>query len=195
MAPQYRIVIRTATGVKVADVSDFLSLAYTKQVNAPGLCQFTLNGNHVAVSLLALDGQVEVYRRDQAQGIAWYADFYGLYRGTEQTSKGGLDQFTAFCPGQMSFLSWRHILYAAGTVSRSEFAAVPAETIMKTLVNYNACALATTGNSRKRNGAITGLSVAADAAGGSTVSWSCAWTICLISCKQLRRSPLVTSIS
>jgi hypothetical protein len=175
VAPQYRIVLKTAAGVKVADVNDFLSVAYTKQVNAPGLCQFILNGNHAAVSQLALDGQIEVYRRDQAQGIAWYADFFGLYRGTEQTSKAGLDLFTAFCPGQMSFLSRRHILYAAGTASRSEFAAVPAETVMKTLVNYNACANATTGNSRKRNGAITGLSIAVDAAGGSTISWSCAW--------------------
>jgi hypothetical protein len=175
VAPQYRIVIRTAAGVKVADVSDFLSLAYTKQVNAPGLCQFNLNGNHAAVGLLALDGQIEVYRRDQAQDIDWYADFFGLYRGTEQTSKAGLDLFTAFCPGQMSFLGRRHVLYAAGTANRTEFAAVAAETVMKTLVNYNAGSVATTGNSRKRTGTITGITVAADAAGGNTISWSCAY--------------------
>lgn len=175
MAPQYRIVLKTAAGVKVADVGDFLSLAYTKQVNAPGLCQFVLNGEHAAVSLLELDSQVEVYRRDNAQGIDWYCDFYGLYRGTEQAFSKGLDRFTAFCPGQLSLLGRRHILYPAGTASRSEFTSVAAETVMKTLVNYNAGASATTGNSRKRNGAITGVSVAADAAGGNTISWSCAW--------------------
>lgn len=175
MAPKYRIVLKTAAGAKVADVTDFLSLAYTKQVNAPGLCQFTLDGNHAAISLLELDGQVEVYRRDQAQGIGWYVDFYGLYRGTEQTSKAGLDLFTAFCPGQMSLLGRRQILYPAGTANRTEFTSAKAETVMKTLVDYNACANATTGNSRKRNGAITGLSIATDAAGGNTISWSCAW--------------------
>jgi hypothetical protein len=175
MAPQYRIVLKTAAGAKVADVTDFLSLAYTKQVNAPGLCQFNLDGNHAAISLLELDGQVEVYRRDQVQDINWYVDFYGLYRGTEQTSKAGLDSFTAFCPGQMSFLGRRHVFYAAGTANRTEFAAVAAETVMKVLTNYNACANATTGNSRLRNGAITGLSIASDSAGGNTISWSCAW--------------------
>jgi hypothetical protein len=176
VAPQYRIVIKTAAGVKVADVTDFLSLGYTKQVDAPGLCQFVLDGNHAAISLLELDGQIEVYRRDVAHGISWYIDFYGLYRGTEQwrgTDK--LERFKAFCPGQMSWLGRRNVLYYAGTANRSEFVNASAETVMKTLVTYNATSSATTGNSRLRNGAITGISVQADAAGGNTISWSCAY--------------------
>ena len=84
MAPQYRIVTKTAAGVKLADVTDYIELAYLKQVNAPGALQFRLNGSHAAINNLELNSQIEVYRRDPVQDIDWYVDFYGLFRGQEQ---------------------------------------------------------------------------------------------------------------
>lgn len=176
MATEYKLLVYTAAGVKVAEITDFLALSYIKQVNAPGAASFILNGEHRSIAEFQTDSQIEVWRRNARQGIDWYADFYGLFRGVEQATDGrGAETFTAFCPGQMSLLGRRHVMWYAGTPDRSEFTAVPAETVMKSLVNYNVTSAATTANGRIRNGAITGVSVQADGGLGNTISWSCAW--------------------
>jgi hypothetical protein len=174
MAAEYRLDIKTAAGVLVAQVTDFLALTYTKRVNQPGTLSFVLAGDHSAIAQLAHNGQVEVWRRDPVNGIAWYCDHYSLYRAQERQYTDH-DVFTARCPGQLSMLDWRIVAWPAGTANRSVFASAKAETILKTLVTYNAGASATTANGRIRNGAITGISSAADAAGGNTLDWSCAW--------------------
>ncbi len=100
MSAEYRIDIHTAAGAKLAELTDYLSLNYSRRVNSPGL---------------------------------------------------------------------------AGTNNRSTFTDTKAETLMKTLVSYNAGSAATTANGRIRNGAITGLSVQADGGGGNTLSKACAY--------------------
>lgn len=174
MSAEYRLDVHTAAGVKLAEVTDYLGLGYTRQVNAPGLLTFTLPGDHRVVSQLEHNGQVIVYRRNPAMGLPWTADFWGLYRA-QKRSYSDHDLFEARCPGILTMLSWRIVAWYAGTANRSSFSSVAAETIMKTLVSYNAGANATTGNGRIRNGTITGLSVQADGAGGNIVSIDCAW--------------------
>ena len=48
MSTQYRLDLHNAAGVKLAEVTDFWSLSYRRQVNAPGALRFTLAGNHRA---------------------------------------------------------------------------------------------------------------------------------------------------
>ncbi len=174
MSTDYRIDILTPAGVKQAEITDYLDLAYTRRVNAPGLLSFTLSGEHAAIAELEDKGQVVIYRRNTAMGLSWTADFWGLYRA-QQRSYSDRDLFRARCPGILTMLGWRQVAWYAGTANRSTFSAVAAETIVKTLVSYNAAGSATVANGRLREGAITGLSVQWDGGAGNTLSLSYAW--------------------
>lgn len=174
MAAEYRLDIHTAAGVKVAEVTDFIELAYTRRVNAPGLLTWSIMGNHEVLPLLEHNGIVIVYRRNASIGLPWTADFWGLYRAQKRWYTDH-DLFEARCPGVMTMLTWRIVAWYANTANRSKFKGVKAETIAKTLVSYNAGSAATTANGRIRDGAISGISVQADAGSGNTLNYSCAW--------------------
>jgi hypothetical protein len=174
MTTEYQIRVKDVAGDTQAIVTDFISLAYAKKINEPGLGSFVLPGSHEAIDVLVDKGQVEFWRRNQDQDIDWYCDFYGLYREPDR-SGGRPGRFVGTCPGQLDMLRWRRVAWKAGTASRSQFTGVAAETIMKTLVAYNAGSSATTGNGRIRTGTITGISTAADGANGNSVDWYCAF--------------------
>lgn len=186
MSAEYRLDVHTAAGVKLAEVTDYLSLAYTREVNVPGLLTFALRGDHQVIPQLEHNSQVIVYRRNPALGLGWTADFWGLYRA-QKRSYSDHDLFEARCPGILTMLSWRIVAWYAGTANRSSFQNAKAETIMKTLVSYNAGASATTGNGRIRNGTITGISVQADSGGGNTISLDCAWNNLLETLQKVAR--------
>lgn len=174
MTTEYQIRVKDVAGATQAIVTDFLSLAYVKRVNEPGLGSFVLHGDHAAIDELVDKGQVEFWRRNQAQGVDWYCDFYGLYREPDR-SGGRPGRFVGYCPGQMDMLRWRTVAWKAGTADRSAFTSDPAETIMKTLVAYNAGSSATTGNGRIRTGTITGIATESDGGGGNSTDWYCAF--------------------
>jgi len=174
ISPIYKLRFYSPAGVLVAETADIWQLSYTRRVNYPGLATFNMSGNHPAVSLLENRSQVEVWRRNQRYGIDWYADFYGLYLSQEQQYTDR-NIFTAYCPGLLWLLSTRIIAWYAATANRTTFTAVPAETIMKTLVQYNAAGSATTGNGRLRTGWIPGLGYDPDDAQGNVLSWNCAY--------------------
>jgi hypothetical protein len=175
----YRLIIRAATGTKVADISDHLAVAYTKRVNAAGQFMFQLAGGHAAIAQLTDKCQIEVWRRNLSLGVDWYADFHGLYRARASRYTDH-DVFTGRGPGVLGLLDWRRIAYPAGVTGRSDFAAVPGETVMKTLVTYNATAAGTTVDGRHKaatsGGAVNGytITVQTDGAGGTALSLGCA---------------------
>ena len=186
MTASYQVRVKNTTGTLQAVLTDFTSLAYTKRVNAPGVVSYKLHSDHDAISLHEHRGQIEVWRRNADLGIDWYCDFYGLYLDHEYQYVD-YDVWTARGYGLNWLLSTRHVAWYASTADRSKFTSAAAETILKTLVDYNAGPNATTGNSRLRNGAITGLSIQADGAGGNTLDWYCAWQNLLSTCQKLAR--------
>src|SRR5512139_3978310 len=170
MADYYLNVFDTAGALQYV-VTDFTSLYYVRKVNAPGLLQVALRGNHPMMASLADKWQIEVWRKPD--GGSFGRDFVGLARQSEfyygtQGSKAVLT-----CPGLMSLLSWRIVAYYAGTADKTKFTSDPAETVMNTLVKYNATSDATVANGRLREGAIGGLTVETDGAAGNTVDWFC----------------------
>lgn len=171
----YKLLIKNSSGVLQDEVTDFLNLSYVKVVNEPGILNFTLLGYDPTISYLVNDAQIEVWRRDLNNGIDWYCDFYSLFKDNIQsyTESKSLYQGTAI--GQLSLLGRRIIAWKAGTLNKSKFTSDPAETIMKALVQYNATSLATTGNGRIRNGAISTITVESDSGGGNTLDWYCAY--------------------
>lgn len=174
MSAEYRLDLHTAAGVKVAEITDYRSLAYTRRVNAPGVLRFELAGNHKALADLEHNGQVIVYRRNVGLGLPWTADFWGLFRGQVRRFTDH-DVFKATCPGIMTMLGWRIVAWPAGTTSRSAFDDKRAETVLKTLVAYNAGADATAANGRIRDGVIPGIGVEANGGRGNLVAVGCAY--------------------
>lgn len=153
---QYQFYLRvlSRTGqVKRAAVTDFLSVSYRMAVNEAGRLDLALDGDHPLVATLADFDLVEFWWKNDNLGIPWHADFEGIYREPEwSTDNDGLTLFTAKCPGQMSILDYRIVAWRADVSNRSSFAAVPAETVAKTLVSYNCTSLATVANGRLREG-------------------------------------------
>jgi hypothetical protein len=172
MAGQYSIVIKGRDGVKRAEIIDMLSLAYTRRVNAPALVTFDLRPEHPAIATLELDGQIEVWRRDTAMGVAWHADAGYLYRGSTYAVPQDQDEvFSATCPGQLHWLSRRIIAYNAGKTGYTAITG-PAETVMRTIVATNCTSIATAANGRDRDGVMSQISVEADQGRGLTVPWA-----------------------
>lgn len=186
MAANYQVRVKNAAGVTQAILTDFESLAYTKRVNVPGVASYRLKGDHSAIALHTHRGQVEVWRRNADLGIDWYNDFDALYLDHEYQYQDH-DVWTARAYGTNWLLATRWIAWYASTTDRTKFTATAAETILKTLVDYNAGPNATVGNSRLREGAIAGLSIQADGAGGNTLDWNCAWQKLLPTCQKLAR--------
>lgn len=177
--------VATVTGGMGGDggeaATGFTSLAYRNEVNAPGYAQITFAGNHPARSVLPTNGQVEVWRRNTDLGVTWYRDFVGIFRGQTHTTRE-VGNWTIDCPGIMSVLGWRSVAWYAGTNNRNSFTSIASETILKTLVSYNAGSNATAANGRVRDGVTSGklsnlwtISNQADGGGGNSKSWSCAW--------------------
>lgn len=180
MAVEYAIIIKSRAGapqrIITGEAGGFRWLSYRKELNAPGLLMFDLRADHAAIAGLERDGQIDVWRRDPANSLDWYVDFEALFVDEERfTDDAGNGTFRAICPGQMDFLSRAVVAWVAETADRSVFTADPAETIMKTLVTYNAVAAsATTGNGRLRTTDLANITVEADAAGGNSVTFACA---------------------
>ena len=171
MSDAYQLRLYDATGDLQAVLTDFRKLVYTRRVDAAGAVQFTLAGDHAILSSIADKWRVQVQR--QPAGGAWRTEGWFLFRDEQWHHGDNGSTFVAYCPGILSVLGWRIVNWAAGTANRSDFSSTRAETIAKTLVTYNAAVSATTGNGRKRNGTINGVTVQADGAGGNILDWRC----------------------
>lgn len=151
------------------NLSGFYNLDYSKIVNQMGLLKFTIDGDHPLVSLLQPGWQVEVWRSNFDFGIGWYRDFAGLYLSQTQVGRGRSPSlFTAICPDAYYWLKVPIIAYKAETANRTLFQSVATETIMKTLVQYNATSSGTTADGREYDVPSFGtyISIETDAAGG-----------------------------
>lgn len=170
----YFISFQTTAGIEYAEVVDIEEIQVTKVVNSPGILRARMRGNLAAIDSLVHRSQIELWRRDPDNGLDWYRYFAGEYLEPEWEDSGE-PFFTMNVVGHLDKLRRRIVAYYAGTANRSKFTSSPAETVMKTLVDYNAGPNALTANSRIRNGVITGISIQADGANGNTKSWYCAW--------------------
>jgi hypothetical protein len=189
MSVQYRLDVKSTAGVLQAQVADYVgTLTYSKAVNEVGLLQFSVPANHSAVQYLGANAQVEVWRRDTKNAVPWAREFAGLMR-TKQYAYPltGPEVYQVWCPSQLTMLGWRIVAWKAGTVNRSKFTTQPAETIMSNLVAYNATAAATVAAGRLAEGAITGVTVEADGAGGNSLDYACAYKNLLSALQEVAR--------
>lgn len=195
MAAEYELRIYSQTGVRQARVvgrsgandspakAGYTALSYIRGVNQIGTGQFTINAQSDVLNYLVLDGepildaQVEIWRWDTANSIAPYCDFYGFQRDRNfDTDDKGVITYTSILKEQSDLLSRAAIEYRANHANRSYFSNVATETILKTLVTYNATTTGTVAAGRDRAvdpwGAF--VSVAADTAAGTAQTLYCA---------------------
>lgn len=175
MTVDYIVRVRNRAGARQYDVTDFLSLNYSKFINDVGVLSVNLSGNHQAISALEKDGQIEIWRFDGSAGIAGYCDFFGLYRGRNRATPGENinGTFTLKAVSQLHYLKRSILAYPAGKNLFNDFTADPAETVMKNMVRYNATSVATIAtNDRTRDAGSwsSNVTVQADAAGGSNIT-------------------------
>lgn len=143
---------RTGT-IKRAAITDFLGLSYSRVINTPGSLTIRMNYDHPVVQSLEPFDLFEVYWKNDKFGVPWHLDFEAIYRDIDiTTNDDGITTAVLTCPAQMSLLSYRRVAYPAGTDNQSTFDNVPAETIMKRIVDYNCGSNALNANGRHRDG-------------------------------------------
>lgn len=151
MAYEFRLDLSKANGEKFDEVTDFIDLACSVRVNEPGAMSFVLPGNHTAAYLLEERSQLDLYYRDLEAGLAWTKFFGGIYLG-QRREYSGQSRFVGSAMGYLWMLGTRIVAYSANKTGRSKYVNVAGETVMKSLVQYNVTAAATTLNGRLRNG-------------------------------------------
>ena len=174
MAPLYTMTIYNASGVIQTIATDYMQLSISRQVNSIDGLTFSMASTSPNAQYLQYGYIVSVTRQDSAQGISASVEFAGMIRRIVRiVSTQTIYQITAV--SMMALLSDRVVAYRANVANRSVFAAVPAETVLKTLFNYNCTTLAVTGTKSQRviDGTTTGMTTSASAGGGSNVSIAC----------------------
>lgn len=150
---------------------------YTESVSGQEPLVFGLDRDHPQVDDLAEFDILEVMLRNRELGLADFERaFVGILRHWSRAmDDDGLEVITFTAPNEKHILSWRHVLWYAGVADRSDFQAVAAETIMKTVVQYNLTSLATMANGRQREGDLAtamsvNVTIDTDTAGGNVLS-------------------------
>jgi hypothetical protein len=181
MSAEYTIIWRSSSGVRrsviaLAGPGDgiigrnyAIRLAYRKEVNAPGWFRVDVPGDHPDLPLYTDKDQVQILRRPPGGSFA--PDFEGVFRDEAVADdEYGQDLTSLSGPGAMGRLGWYHVFYPADTVNQTVFTSVPAETVLKRLVRFNATSEATAANGRIRTAPNYAISVAADGATGNVLS-------------------------
>ncbi|RPI84922.1 MAG: hypothetical protein EHM41_12125 [Chloroflexi bacterium] len=180
---RFTIHIKSSQGISVTRIDDFLSVQCIRRINQPGSLEFTLPGNHPAISSLEDRSIVELWMSNTSMGLPWTCETRGLYLAQNQRSSLGT-VFTASCPGPLWLLSTRIIAYPPRVSGRSLFSG-EAGWIARQLVRFNTTAEASTTNGRLRNGGVNGIVVEADSGGGLQFDWECACDNLLASLQKL----------
>ncbi len=171
MATRYQIVLKNLAGAQVALITDWRSLIYTRRVNGVGGYVLTIDGDSDLIDLFELDGQVEIYRRDQSATppFDWTLDFEGFHRTeVRSTDERGLSRYSSQGIDYTDLIERRRIRFRKGSAGADKTGV--GETVIKAYVNENAGPSATVALGRLTEGVTTGLVIQADGAAGS------AWT-------------------
>lgn len=172
MSTSYRIDIKNQLGTRVASLTDWRRLEFTRRVNGIDTYVLEIDGELIdIVTLFTLDVQIEVWRQilDISPTLLLYLEFEAFHR-TEQrsTTADGRTLFTSNGAGYDHLIDRRSILYPAGSVQSSKSGA--GETVIKEYVDENAGSAATFPPRLLASGVTQGLTIQAD--GGAGTPWS-----------------------
>lgn len=157
------MIVRDATGAQVAMFDSWDRLYYHPRVNGISDFQLKIKGDDTRISLFALDGRAEVWRKDSDASIVWYCDKEFLIRSfRREMDANGRKFFSAGGVGLLHFLTRRLCIPSSGEVTN--ISAVAADTAIYNLVDANC------GSGAAAARQITGLSLVAASGVASSVS-------------------------
>jgi hypothetical protein len=172
MAPYYTMQVYDSAGALQAVVTDFLSLAISKQLNAIDMLTCSIESRSPSFQYMDMGAIIQVWRQDVELGIPNTLEFSGIIRKRVAVREITL-RYTLQAVGMLALLADRVIAYKANKTNLSKFTAQPAETIIKRLFNFNIGSSATTANGRLIDGRTTGFSTAATAGTGTSLTLKC----------------------
>ena len=175
MTVRWQVRVKDPSGTLVAvldDTGGFSQASISQTVNGIATATVEFSAGDDQKDNFILDGLIEFWRSNKDWGIDWYREFVGFFREPViEEPQDGNPRYRAHIVGPLDLMRRRVIGYADENlpeVTKSDVG----ETVMKEYVDENAESLATTGNGRVRTGTITGLTIEADIARGSTWSGS-----------------------
>ena len=178
MSATWQVRIHNAAGTLQAILDHFQALEVERVINAPGGYALTMASTPTLVSYLALDGQLEFWRRDAAFGRDWTLELEAFHRDIIRWyGADGLERITSRGVGYADLLRRRVIEAAAGGAGGTKTG--KAETILKAYVDEQCVSNGTPA----RN--FSGLSIQADGATGSTIAKGAAYRNLLETCQEI----------
>jgi hypothetical protein len=112
---EYKVVLKSQSGVKFDELGEFEFLRYEKKRNDIGLLQLKLKGDYAKRAQLILDTQIEIWRKDDSAGIAWYCDAEYFYKAPEKLSDDdGVKTLSAEGAGLLAMLDGVLVIPATG---------------------------------------------------------------------------------
>ncbi len=161
MGATYQVRLKSSAGNLLAIIDDYRTITFSKIVNEIGSCTIDMWGGDSKVALFALDGQIEVWRRDVLYSVDWYIEWEGFLRKfRHELDERGDSKFSASAFTYNSLLKRRIIAYFSGVSQTVKDGA--ADDVMKSIVRENLGSDALEVNGRLLDGVMAGLSVAAD---------------------------------
>jgi hypothetical protein len=143
MAGQWYIWLKDPVGNQVALFDQWERLVINQRLNAPGAFALQFSGDDPRSSLFELDGQMEFYRADVANGIVSRLEFEGHYCDTDDSlDEEGTPTLVISGRGYNDLLHRRIIAEPAGTVEAERSGL--AEVVAKSYVLIECTALALT---------------------------------------------------
>lgn len=188
MPATYYVRLKDQAGAQVALFDAFHRLQYHRHRNEPGWCKLELALPDTRTALFALDGQVEVERRGDWAGAAWYIDMESLHRREEYMMlRTGQERYTSWGPGYLDLLDRRiglYWLYNRDAFTENGYLTITstAPEIIGEFVNREAGPGAIYAGVDRRT---TGLTLAAIAPAGATITETLRNTNLLLRCQQI----------
>lgn len=182
MANNLHLDLFDAAGARQAVITDFNWLEYQARVNYPGSAKFGIAGDDPILAMLEPGWRMDIWR--ELPNGEWAREHISLIDGIEWTYTDR-SQAVISASGPLSLLGKRRVAWYANTANRTAFTNVPAETISKTLVSYNAGPAATLANGRRLAGINSAISVETDLGRGNRQDWFCAWANLLETLQKL----------
>jgi len=183
----YKVVLKNQTGTKVAEFDNWLSLNFNHAQNDVSNCRFEIDGRDSRTSLFKLDGQIEVWRKNDSVGLSWYIEWEGMFRTPNELITPSDDKrYVAHFISYLHLAKRSYVLWFANT-SQTDKSGI-GETIIKEIVYENLGAGALAANGRLKDHVYPGLSMEADAGNGSTWDGAFAHNNVLLTIRKIAKA-------
>jgi hypothetical protein len=162
----YKIILKDSAGNKVAEFDNWLSLNFNHTQNAVSNCRFEIDGRDNRRTLFELDGQFEVWRKNDSVGLPWYIEWEGFFRTPNSLITESDDRrYVAHFISYSHLIKRTFILWPAESAQASKSGV--GETVIKEIAfeNIGTGALASSG--RLKDHVYPGVTIEADAGNGT----------------------------